>query len=186
MQKLERNKKCKKRKLAKKTGIGNRRKAKKLVAKVTGKIATIRKDFLHKLSRKIVNENQVIVVEDLAVKNMVKNPNLARAISEQGWGMFLTMLKYKAQECDRNYVEINRFFPSSGLCGETLLPSPMLQKGFDSLNVRFVDCPRCGQKHDRDINAAIDIRNEGLRILALGTSVAAIGGNVIPFAICGT
>jgi putative transposase len=134
-------------------------------------------------------------VEDLAVKNMVKNPNLARAISEQGWGMFLTMLKYKAQECDRNYVEINRFFPSSGLCAETLLPIPMLQKGFDSLNVRFVDCPHCGQKHDRDINAAINIRNEGLRILALGTKgsavlgspqvkrlpcAAAIGGNVRP------
>ncbi|MEG4317429.1 MULTISPECIES: transposase [unclassified Microcoleus] len=180
LQKLERNQKRKQRKLAKKTGTSNRRKAKKLVAKVTGKIARIREDFLHKLSRKIVNENQVIVVEDLAVKNMVKNPNLARAISEQGWGMFLTMLKYKAQECDRNYVEINRFFPSSQLCAETLLPIPMLQKGFDSLNVRFVDCPHCGQKHDRDINAAINIRNEGLRILALGTSAAAIGGNVRP------
>ena len=100
LQKLERNKKRKQRQLAKKTATSNRRKAKKQVAKVTGKIARIREDFLHKLSRKIVNENQVIVVENLAVKNMVKNPNLARAISDQGWGTFCTMLKYSSEECD--------------------------------------------------------------------------------------
>jgi len=180
LQKLERNKKRKQRKKARKKGASNRRKAKRLVAKVCSKIARIREDFLHKLSRKIVRENQVIVVEDLAVKNMVKNPNLARAISARGWGMFLTMLKYKAEQYDRNYVESNRFFPSSQLCSETLLPIPMLQKGYDSLKVRFVDCPNCGKQHDRDINAAINIRNEGLRILALGTSATAFGGNVRP------
>ena len=144
------------------------------------KIAKIREDFLHKLSRKIAYENQVIVVEDLAVKNLVKNPNLARAISDRAWGMFLTMLKYKAERYGHDYVEINRFFPSSQLCAETLLPIPELQKGFDSLKVRFVDCPNCGKKHDRDINAAIDIKNEGLRMLALGTSATAIGGDVRP------
>ncbi len=90
---------------------------------------------------------------------MVKNPNLAKAISDQGWGMFLTMLKYKAEKFGHTYIEIGRFFPSSQLCSETLLPMPMLQKGYDSLGVRFVDCPHCLQIHDRDINAAINIRN---------------------------
>ena len=180
LQKLERNKKRKQRKLAREKGYTNRRKAKLLVAKVCSKIARIREDFLHKLSRKIVNENQVIVTENLSVKNMVKNPNLARAISERGWGTFCTMLKYKAEQLDRNYVEINRFFPSSQLCSETLLPIPQLQKGWDSLKVRYVDCPNCGKQHDRDINAAINIRNEGLRILALGTSASAFGGGVSP------
>ena len=130
------------------------------------KIARIREDFLHKLSRKIVNENQVIVTENLSVKNTVKNPNLARAISDRGWGTFCTMLKYKAEQLNRNYVAINRFFPSSQLCSETLLPIPQLQKGWDSLKVRYVDCPNCGKQHDRDINAAIDIRKvKGRNIL---------------------
>jgi putative transposase len=84
LKKLERNKKRKQRKLARKKGTSNRNKAKNLVAKVCAKIAKIREDFLHKLSRKIAYENQVIVVEDLAVKNLVKNPNLARAISDRG------------------------------------------------------------------------------------------------------
>ncbi|BAU12898.1 transposase, IS605 OrfB family [Leptolyngbya sp. NIES-3755] len=180
LKKLEQNKKRKQRKLARKKGQSNRNKAKRLVAKVSAKIARIREDFLHKLSRKIAHENQVIVVEDLAVKNMVKNPNLARAISDQGWGMFLTMLKYKAEKFGHDYIEINRFFPSSQLCSETLLPIPALQKGYDSLGIRFVDCPHCSKQHDRDINAAINIRNEGLRILALGTSAAAIGGDIRP------
>jgi putative transposase len=180
--KLEKNRKRKQNKLAKKTDKTStkRRKAKRLVAKVTSIIARVREDFLHKLSRKIAYENQVICVEDLAVKNMVKNPNFAKAISDQGWGMFQTMLKYKAEGFGHTYQEIGRFFPSSQLCSETLLPIPMLQKGYDSLGVRLVDCPHCHKQHDRDINAAINIRNEGLRILALGTSASALGGDVRP------
>ena len=111
---------------------------------------------------------------------MVKNPNLAKAISDQGWGMFLTMLKYKAEKFGHTYIEIGRFFPSSQLCSQTLLPIPMLQKGYDSLGVRFVDCPHCQKQHDRDINAAINIRNEGLRLLELGTSSSAHRGDVRP------
>ncbi|MGB5898925.1 MAG: transposase, partial [Geitlerinemataceae cyanobacterium] len=177
--KLEKNRKRKQKKLAKKTDktSNKRRKAKRLVAKVSSKIARVREDFLHKLSRKIAYENQVICVEDLAVKNMVKNPNLAKAISDQGWGMFQTMLKYKAEKFGHTYIEIGRFFPSSQLCSETLLPIPMLQKGYDSLGVRFVDCPHCNKQHDRDINAAINIRNEGLRILELGTKGSAVLGS---------
>ena len=130
--------------------------------------------------RKIAYENQVICVENLAVKNMVKNPNLAASISDLGWGMFQTMLKYKAEKFGHTYVEIGRFFPSSQLCSETLLPIPMLQLGYDSLGVRFVDCPHCQRQHDRDVNAAINILFEGLRLLALGTSASALGGDVRP------
>lgn len=180
--KQELNKRRKQKKLAKKTDNTSKKrcKAKCLVAKVSSKIARVREDFLHKLSRKIAYENQVICVEDLAVKNMVKNPNLAKAISDQGWGMFLTMLKYKAEKFGHTYQEIDRFFPSSQLCSETLLPIPMLQKGYDSLGVRFVDCPHCQKQHDRDINAARNIKNEGLRILELGTSSSALGGDIRP------
>lgn len=179
---LERNRKRKQKKLARKKDktSNKRRKAKRLVAKVSSKIARVREDFLHKLSRTIAYENQVICVEDLAVKNMVKNPNLAKAISDQGWGMFLTMFKYKAERFGHTYQEINRFFPSSQLCSETLLPIPMLQNGYDSLSVRFIECPHCQKQHDRDINAAINIKNEGLRLLVLGTSTSAQGGDVRP------
>jgi putative transposase len=116
----------------------------------------------------------------LAVKNLVKNPNLAKAISDQGWGIFLTRLKYKAERFGHTYQEIGRFFPSSQLCNETLLPIPILQKGYDSLGVRLVDCPHSQKQHDRDINAAKNIKNEGLRVLALGTSANALGGDVRP------
>lgn len=180
--KLEKNRKRKQKKLARKKDktSNKRQKAQRLVAKVKSKIARVREDFLHKLSRKIAYENQVICVEDLAVKNMMKNPNLAKSISDQGWGMFQTMLKYKSERFGHTYIEIGRFFPSSTLCSETLLPIPMLQKGYDSLGVRFVDCPHCLRQHDRDINAAINIRNEGLRLLELGTSSSALGGDVRP------
>jgi putative transposase len=117
----------------------------------------------------------VIVVEDLAVKNMVKNHNLAKAISDVGWGKFCTMLKYKAESEGKVYLEVDRFFPSSHLCSNTLQRVAKMD-----LSVRMFDCPHCGQRHDRDINAAINIRNEGLRILALGSSATALGGNVRP------
>jgi putative transposase len=173
----ERNLKRKQKKLSRKQDktTNKRRKAQVAVAKVHAKIARIREDFRHKLSRKIVNENQVIVVENLAVKNMVKNHNLAKSISDAGWGMFCTMLKYKAEAEGKVYLEVGRFFPSSHLCSETLLSLPKMD-----LSVREFDCPHCGKRHDRDINAAINIKNEGLRILALGTSVTALGSNVRP------
>ena len=177
LNKRENNLKRKQRKLSRKKDktTGKRRKAKLAIAKVHSKISRIREDFLHKLSRKIVNENQVIVVENLAVKNMVKNHNLAKSISDAGWGMFCTMLKYKAEAEGKVYLEIDRFFPSTHLCSETLLQIPKMD-----LSVRMFDCLHCGNRHDRDINAAINIRNEGLRILALGTSASALGGSVRP------
>ncbi|NEN95470.1 MAG: IS200/IS605 family element transposase accessory protein TnpB [Moorea sp. SIO1F2] len=157
----------------KQKGSKNRNKARIKVAKVQGFIARCREDFLHKLSRKIVNENQVIVVENLNVKGMVKNPNLAKAISDCGWGMFTTMLTYKAEWAGKIYVEIDRWFPSSKLCHVC----DHQQVEMD-LSVRNWTCPFCGTHHDRDINAAINIRNQGLRILELGTSSTALGGDV--------
>ncbi len=177
LKKHERNLKRKQRKLSRKKDktTNRRRKAKLAVAKVHGKIARVREDFRHKLSRKIVNENQVIVVENLVVKNMVKNHCLAKSISDAGWGMFCTMLKYKAEVEGKVYLEVGRFFPSSHLCSNTLLSLPKMD-----LSVREFDCPHCGKRHDRDINAAINIRGEGLRLLTLGASVTAKGGNVRP------
>ncbi|MDP8964703.1 MAG: transposase [Cyanobacteriota bacterium] len=177
LSKKEKNLKRKQRKLCRKKDktTGKRRKAKLAVAKIHSKISLSREDFLHKLSRKIVNDNQVIVVENLAVKNMVKNHNLAKSIADAGWGMFCTMLKYKAEKEGKVYLEIDRFFPSTHLCSETLLSIPKMD-----LSIRMFDCPHCGNRHDRDINAAINIRNEGLRILALGTSASALGGSVRP------
>jgi putative transposase len=102
---------------------------------------------------------------------MVRNHNLAKAISDVGWGMFCTMLKYKAQSEGKTYVEIDRFFPSSKTCHVCLNRVDNL-----TLDVRAWTCKHCGTHHDRDVNAAINIRNEALRILALGTSANAWRG----------
>ncbi|WP_293153667.1 MULTISPECIES: IS200/IS605 family element RNA-guided endonuclease TnpB [unclassified Microcoleus] len=153
----------------------NRNKARVKVAKVHAKIVRCREDFLHKLSRKLVDENQVIVVENLAVRNMVKNHSLAKSISDAGWGQFCTMLKYKAQWAGKTYIEVDRFFPSSKTCNNCLNRVDSL-----SLNIRSWQCPKCGENHDRDINAAKNIRDEGLRILTVGHTATASGGRVRP------
>ncbi|MCA6503738.1 MAG: transposase [Pseudanabaena sp. M135S2SP2A07QC] len=172
--KHQRNLKRKQQKLSKKKkGSQNRKKARLVVAKVHAKIARCREDFLHKLSRKIVNENQVIAVENLNIKGMVKNHNLAKAISDVGWGMFCTMLKYKAESEGKQYIEIDRWFPSSKTCHVCLNRVDNL-----SLDVRAWTCKHCGTHHDRDVNEAINIRNETLRIILLGTSESACGGDV--------
>lgn len=147
----------------KQKGSSNRNKARIVVAKVHQKISSCREDFLHKLSRKLVDENQVIVVENLAVTNMVKNHKLAKSISDASWGMFCTMLKYKAEWDGKTYLEIDRFFPSSKTCHVCLNQVESLPQ-----NVREWTCSKCQTRHDRDINAAMNIRDEGLRILAGG------------------
>ena len=174
LKKHSRNLKRKQQKLSRKQkGSNTRYKAKRLVARVHSRIKRVRVDFLHKLSRKIVNENQVIAVENLNVKGMVRNHCLAKAISDAGWGMFGTMLKYKAQKLGKLYIEIDRFFPSSKTCNNCLHKVSEMP-----LNVRHWDCHKCHSRNDRDINAAKNIRDEALRFLALGTSAAASGGNV--------
>ena len=156
-------------------GSGNRNKARVKVAKVHAKIVRCREDFLHKLSRKLVDENQVIVVENLAVRNMVKNHKLAKSISDAGWGQFCTMLKYKSEWAGKTYIEVDRFYPSSKTCNNCLNRVDSL-----SLDIRSWQCPKCGENHDRDINAAQNIRDEGLRILTAGHTVTASGGRVRP------
>ncbi len=161
----EKNLKRKQQQLSRKQeGSNNRNKARKKVARIHRKITNCREDFLHKLSRRIVDENQVIIVENLAVKNMMQNQKLAKAIHQVGWGMFMTMLKYKADQEGKVYQEVDRFFPSSKTCHVCLNQVESLP-----LDVRTWTCENCQTTHDRDVNASINLRNEGLRIIASGT-----------------
>jgi putative transposase len=173
--KHENNLKIKQQKLSRKAkSSNNRNKARRQVAVVHNKIANCRADYQHKLSRRIVNENQIICVENLAISNMVKNRKLSKAISQVGWGSFLTMLKYKAEQEGKIYVEVDRFFPSSKICNVCLNQIKHL-----SLDIRYWDCPSCFTHHDRDITASKNIRDEGLRILlASGTGATAYRPNV--------
>ena len=175
--KHEKNLKRKQQKLAKKQkGSNSRNKAKKTVAKVYERVTKSRQDFLHKLSRKLVNENQVVVVENLNVKGMVRNHNLAKAISDVGWGIFVNFLAYKLERKGGKLVEIDRWFPSSKLCSNCYYQIDKLP-----LDIREWTCPNCGTRHDRDGNAATNIRAEGIRILQTdGTAVSANGGEVRP------
>lgn len=176
LKKKEKNLKRKQQRLARKVKGSNRHtKARIIVARVHERISNTRKDFQHKLSRKLVNENQVIVVENLAVKNMVKNHNLAKAINDCGWSEFTRQLKYKSEKEGKTYLETGRFFPSSKTCHVCLN-----QVGSLPLELRSWTCSNCNTKHDRDINAAINIRDEGLRLLALGTSATASGESIRP------
>jgi putative transposase len=173
----EKNLARKQQKLSRKQkGSNSRNKARKLVAKVHERISNARQDYLHKLSRKIVDKSQVVVVENLNVKGMVRNHKLAKAISDVGWGMFVNFIDYKLKEKGGLLIEIDRFFPSSKTCSNCLY-----QIGEMPLNVRQWTCPHCGTFHDRDGNAAMNIRAEGLRMLqAGGTPVSADGGDVRP------
>ncbi len=177
IKKHEKNKARKQKKLArKKLDSKSRQKAKKLVAKVHARISNSRQDFLHKLSRKLTNESQVIVVENLNVKGLVRNHKLAKAISDVGWGMFVNFLSYKLEREDKKLVEIDRFFPSSHICPECLTQQPKMD-----LSVREWTCinNNCNAHHDRDEAASKNIRAEGIRILkADGAAVSASGGSV--------
>ena len=144
----------------KKKGSKSREKAHRLVARVHQRISNARIDFLHKLSRKIVNDNQVVVIENLNVKGMVRNRKLAKAISDVVWGMFINFLDYKLKEKGGLLLEIDRFFPSSKTCSSCLYQMSKMP-----LEVREWTCPSCGAHHDRDENAAKNIRAEGIRML---------------------
>lgn len=158
------------RRLAKKTkGSANRKKAKLKVAKLHAKITDSRKDFLHKLSTRLVNENQVIAIETLAVSNMQKNHNLAKSIADASWSEFVRQLEYKSLWYGCELVGIDRWYPSSKRCsdcGHTVKKMP--------LSVREWTCPECGTIHDRDINAARNVLAAGLAVSALGESVSPV------------
>ncbi|WP_025733417.1 RNA-guided endonuclease InsQ/TnpB family protein [Carnimonas nigrificans] len=151
----------------KKFGSKNRAKARQKVARLHAKISDCRMDNLHKLSRRLINENQVICVESLKVKNLLRNRTLAKSISDAGWGEFVRQLEYKASWADRQLVAIDQWYPSSKRCsgcGHVMDAMP--------LAVRDWTCPECLENHDRDVNAAVNIKAAGLAVLALGENVS--------------
>ena len=141
-------------------GSKNQEKARLKLAIAYEKLSNKRKDYLHKLTTKLIKENDVICIENLNVKSMTKNHKLAKAIQDCSFGTLVSMLKYKAKWHNRKIVEIGRFYPSSKLCH--CCGNRMQYMG---LEIREWTCPNCGETHDRDINAAINIKNEGLRLL---------------------
>ncbi|MDQ0937214.1 RNA-guided endonuclease InsQ/TnpB family protein [Streptomyces turgidiscabies] len=148
-----------------KGGGANRAKARRKVARVHARIADRRRDFLHKLTTRLVRENQTVVIEDLTVRNMVSNHKLARAISDAAWSDLRSMLEYKTAWYGRELVVVDRFFPSSKLCGACGTIRAKL-----SLDVREWTCA-CGAVHDRDVNAAENLLAAGLAVSVWGAGV---------------
>lgn len=150
------------RKLSRKTkGSGHWEKNRLRVARLQEHITNQRTDMLHKLSTDLIRQNDVICIEDLAVREMVKKHAIAKAISDASWGKFRQQLEYKSKRYGKRVVVVDRFYPSSQLCSEC----GMKWAGTKDLSVRKWVCPTCGAAHDRDINAAKNILNEGLRLL---------------------
>ncbi|MBB2747757.1 UNVERIFIED_ORG: IS605 OrfB family transposase [Microbispora rosea subsp. rosea] len=152
----------------KQPGSTNRAKARAKVARAHTKVRDARADFLPRTSTRLVRDHDLIVIEDLNVKDMIRNRHLARAISDCGWGEFRRQLEYKTQRYGRRLVVIDRWYPSSktcSACGHLLAAL--------SLSTRHWTCPGCGARHDRDVNAAKNI-------LAAGRAVSACGADVSP------
>ncbi|HEY3955290.1 MAG TPA: RNA-guided endonuclease TnpB family protein [Streptosporangiaceae bacterium] len=140
-------------------GSANRAKARAKVARAHRKVRAAREDFLHRASTQLIRDNDTIVIEDLAVKNMVRNHSLAKVISDCGWGEFRRQLEYKCQRAGRRLIVIDRWYPSSktcSACGHRLAEL--------SLGTRHWVCPSCGTRHDRDVNAAKNILAAGLAV----------------------
>ncbi|MBG0813608.1 RNA-guided endonuclease TnpB family protein [Planomonospora sp. ID82291] len=162
----------------KQRGSANRAKARAKIARAHRKVRDARRDFLHKTSTRLVRDHDVIVIEDLAVKNMVRNRSLARTISDCGWGEFRRLLEYKTTRYGRHLIVIDRWYPSSktcSACGHLLAAL--------SLNTRHWTCPGCGTRHDRDVNAAKNILAAGLAVSACGADVRHPGSSRVRSAV---
>ena len=158
--KLQSRLKHQQRSLSKKTkGSSNYKKQKVRLARLHEKISNIRKDSLHKLSRSLVDENQIIVTESLNVKGMLKNHHLARSISDASWSELTRQIEYKSRWYGRKYIKIDTFYASSQTCSNC----GHKEQRVKNLAVRAWTCPKCSVTHDRDFNAAFNILKEGLR-----------------------
>ena len=153
----------------KKKGSKNRQKARLKVARVHAKIGDCRNDFLHKLSTRLIRENQTMAVETLAVKNMVRNRSLSKSISDAGWGELVRQLRYKAQWYGRTVIAIDRWYPSSKRC----FGCGWVKNDLTLANRTWV-CLSCGVQHDRDLNAARNILAAGQAVLAFGEDVSPV------------
>lgn len=161
--KAEKKLKREQRKLSRmKKGSNNRNKQRIKLAKLHEKVSNQRKDFLHKQSRKLTDNYDCICIENLNMQEMSQELNLGKSVIDNGWGMFTIFLNYKLADLGKHLVKIDKFFPSSQLCNNCGYKNPEIK----DLSVREWTCPSCGTFHNRDTNAAINIRNEGIRIIA--------------------
>ena len=144
----------------KKKGSNNFKKIKQKLALIHEKIHNTRCDYLHKISHEIINENQVIITEDLQIKNMVKNHNLSSSIIDASWSILINQLKYKSKWYGRNYITVDKFYASSQICSNCGYKNSNTK----DLSIRVWNCPNCNIHHNRDINAAINILQHGLQL----------------------
>ncbi len=159
----------------KQKGSRHRSQARRKADRIHARIADRRRDFTHKLTTRLIRENQVVCAEGWNVKGRLAQPTLAQSIADVGWGELLRQLEYKARWSGRAFVQIDRFYPRSKrcpVCGHTVAALP--------LEVRHWDCPACGAVLDRDVNAAQNIKDAGLAELAAGLAASACGGDVRP------